>query len=850
MRTEEPMASAGRTGARAATRPHVLHRIRVRSSLLTLAIGLALACSPRAAGAISGALDPGFGSSGILSLPVASGANADEAYAAAVDDQGRIVAAGYAAETPQVIAAVRLLPTGALDTSFAGSGMRKISAGTRARGLAVVVQPDEKIVIAGYAAVAGAEGFAVVRLLDDGTLDPDFGDAGVVTTPFGTRDARAHAVALQADGKIVLAGWSRNSANRDVALARYDEHGDLDPEFGDGGTLVLPVGTSNDEAHAVAVQDDQRIVIAGFAVDGNEYDVLVARLLDDGTLDPEFNETGVNRVAFADGEEAAHAIALDTSERILVAGEAHLDGVRHIALARLGTNGVLDPSFGNGGKVTTLVGELAVARAIALSTRGRPVVAGRARVTGSKTDFAVARYASNGTLDPTFDGDGVVTFALGDKNDEAFAAVLHEDDGVVLAGSTRSGSNTNFGFARLFVDDCGDGVLDPNEQCDLGIGAGDSCCSLTCTLVSAGEVCRAAAGTCDFAESCDGVSAECPADVVVDAGVSCRASGGVCDLEEQCNGVAPQCPADQHVGAGTVCRAGSDLCDAAETCNGVADDCPVDQLAALGATCRPAAGGCDPAELCDGATAQCPADALSPEGTVCRAVADACDLAEACDGLTSACPGDDGLPDGDGDGTCDEQDLCLETPDPAQGDGDGDGIGDACDACTNGVEITNGVAKIGGLLTPPGDDNLRMTGTVTFATVPALAPAVHGARVVLTGPDGTVLFDVAVPPGTFSDETRTGWRSSGGGKVLLFKSPTLIGGLVRKVKLTRAVTPGRYHYKITGQAADLTSLAALTALDVTVTIDPSPAVVSLCGEIALDDPGCALNEDGSTLVCR
>jgi len=817
----------------------------------TLAIGLALACRPEPAAAFSGTLDPGFASSGTLSHPAATGANLDEAFAATVDGDGRILAAGYVTEPGQLIAVVRLQPNGSLDSSFAGTGTRKVGVGTRARGLAIAVQPDDdKIVIAGYAAVGGAEAFAVVRLLTDGNLDPDFGDGGIVTTPFGTRDARAQALALQDDGKIVTAGWSRNSANRDVALARYDADGNLDPDFGDGGQLTLPAGTGNDEAWAIALSSDERIVIAGYAIDGSEYDVLVARLLDDGALDPSFNGTGLNRVAFADGVETARGLAIDAGDRILVAGDARIDGVRHFALARLGTDGVLDPSFGNGGKVTTLIGEFAEARAIALSTRGRPLVAGRARMSGTETDFAVARYSSNGLLDPTFGTGGLVTFPIGDRNDDAFAIAMHEADGVVVAGSTRSGSNTNFGFARLLVDDCGDGFLDPNEDCDLGAGSGDTCCSTTCTILAAASGCREAAGSCDVAEVCDGVSPACPADVVIDAGVSCHASGGVCDVEEKCNGLAPQCPADQHVTAGTVCRAGSDLCDAAEACDGISDDCPVDQLAAAGATCRPAAGGCDPAELCDGATAQCPADELSAAGTACRAVADACDVAEACDGSSVACPTDDGLPDGDGDGTCDEQDVCLETPDPAQSDGDGDGIGDACDACTNGVQITNAVAKIGGVLTPPGDDTLRLTGTLTFSPVPTLAPAVHGARVVLAGPGGAILYDVSIPPGTYSDETRTGWRSSGGGKVLLFKSPTLVGGLVRKVKLTRAVTPGRYHVKITGQDADLTSMASLQSLDVIVTVDPSPAVVDLCGEVALDEPGCAPNEDGSTLVCR
>ena len=851
MRIDHPTASTAGDRPPIAVRDAAQKRQRSRCvRLVALAIALALLVAPTGARALSGGLDPGFGSGGLLSLPVAPGAALDEAYAVVVDGDDRIVAAGFASDGKELAAVVRLLPNGNLDSSFAGSGTLKVEIGTRARALAVAFQDDGKIVVAGYAAVSGSERFAVVRVLESGLPDPDFGTDGVVTTPFGTRDARAQAVVVQADGRIVVAGWARNTSNRDVVLARYDESGALDPDFGDGGTLALAPNDGNEEAWALALQDDQRIVVAGYDVEGGEYDTLVLRLLDDGSLDPDFADGGSLRIPFATGDETARGVAIDASGRIVVAGDANIGGTPHIAVARLDEDGVLDATFGNGGKVVTLVGEHAQARAVALSSRGRVLVAGRARLPNAATqmDFVAARYSTTGALDPTFGTDGAVTIPIGGKVDDAFGIALHEADGVVLAGSTRTGGNTNFGFARLLIDDCGDGFLDPNEECDPGIGGGASCCSTSCAILDAGSVCRATAGTCDVAETCDGVATSCPADVVIDAGVSCRASTGVCDLEEQCDGTAPACPADAHVTAGTVCRAGTDLCDASETCDGATGDCPADQLSLAGATCRAAAGGCDVAELCDGTTAVCPADAIAEAGSVCRAAADDCDVVESCDGLSVACPTDVGLPDGDGDGTCDEQDVCADVSDPSQADGDGDGIGDACDACTSGVGVTNAVAKIGGILTPPGDDTLRITGTLTFPTVPTLTPATHGARIVLTDGSGAVLHDVTLPPGASTDETPAGWRSMRGGKVLLFKSPTLVGGVLRKMKLTRALTPGRYHVKITGDGADLTSLASQAALGVLISVNPTTPIVTLCGEVALQS--CAPNTEGETLVCR
>jgi hypothetical protein len=113
-------------------------------------------------------------------------------------------------------------------------------------------------------------------------------------------------------------------------------------------------------------------------------------------------------------------------------------------------------------------------------------------------------------------------------------------------------------------------------------------------------------------------------------------------------------------------------------------------------------------------------------------------VVESCDGVSVACPTDAGLPDGDGDGTCDEQDVCADVADPSQADGDGDGLGDACDACTNGVGVTNAVAKIGGIPTPPGDDTLRVTGTLTFPSVPTLSFWSGHPRKVVSAAGGMV----------------------------------------------------------------------------------------------------------------
>ena len=121
--------------------------------------------------------------------------------------------------------------------------------------------------------------------------------------------------------------------------------------------------------------------------------------------------------------------------------------------------------------------------------------------------------------------------------------------------------------------------------------------------------------------------------------------------------------------------------------------------------CRPEAGACDLAERCDGVSITCPFDAFMDSLAVCRPAVDACDVEESCTGSSAGCPEDTGLPDGDGDGTCDLDDSCPAMSDPLQADADGDGIGDACDPCSNflSVRATKPTLSITKLATPPGD---------------------------------------------------------------------------------------------------------------------------------------------------
>ncbi len=292
-------------------------------------------------------------------------------------------------------------------------------------------------------------------------------------------------------------------------------------------------------------------------------------------------------------------------------------------------------------------------------------------------------------------------------------------------GSPARNAASDGHFVTVTLSACGDGIVEPGEQCDLGTaqnGTPGSCCTSTCTLVPSGTVCRPAAGVCDQAETCDGTQPTCPPDVFLGStggSFVCRPAAGPCDVAEVCDGTGPDCPPDQFEGPLTVCRPAAGPCDVAELCTGASPSCPADTFAPPTTVCRPAAGPCDVAETCTGTSAACPADGLEPSGTVCRPAAGPCDVAEVCTGTSPACPADtkstgvcraasgpcdvaetcDGihddcpadavLPAGTvcraAHGVCDVPEVCDGTtktcpPDTFQ-DTDGDGVGDGCDNC-------------------------------------------------------------------------------------------------------------------------------------------------------------------------
>jgi uncharacterized delta-60 repeat protein len=386
-----------------------------------------------------GSLDSGFGMSGKVTTDFFGGD--DTAFAIAIQSDGKIVIAGSASnnQTGSHFALARYNPDGSLDSGFGTGGKVATNFSGTSGAFALVIQPDGKLVAAGSQTAEQIEeesfntssDFLLVRYQPDGTPDSGFGSAGIVTTDFGSVVENhpsdcgessgpwpvsdfARAIVLQPDNKIVVAGVTRKvfscvTSDR-FALARYSTDGTLDAAFGTGGLVISDISLDNEPnvANAVAIQGDGRVLAAGTISNINstgDDSFAVARFNTDGTLDSGFGTAGVTTTDFSgDGSgDTANGVAIQPDGKIIAVGYSGISGTNFtdFALARYNPEGSLDPAFGNGGKVTTDIGTSDQAYAVAIQPDGKIVVAGDSDNHSEGGVFALARYLTSNVNTPT-----------------------------------------------------------------------------------------------------------------------------------------------------------------------------------------------------------------------------------------------------------------------------------------------------------------------------------------------------------------------------------------------------------------------------------------------------------------
>ena len=434
-----------------------IRKTMVRSALLA---GAALIVSSGPAMAQAGKLDPTFGVAGVFTNSLGT-----LLTVAAVESDGKIVVGG---EISPEAAVVRLNTNGTLDSTFGTGGAVSISfpgddfGGAQVIGLAI--QSDGKIVAAisnfqqGFGPL-----FILARLNVNGSLDTTFGSGGIVETQVGPSGgsfgAVASVLALQPDGKILLAGLNSELTGASGALARYDASGQLDNTFGNGGVAATLLAAPT----AIALQPDGKILLAaggnvvGFGsaappVSLAQVAGIISRYNANGSLDTSFGISGQAASAVVAGAMAVQTGGGCSSDcKILVGGTVvtslsinNGNGIG-FGLARFNSNGSVDTNFGQGGAVATSFSLNATQPnaslfALALQSNGDIVAAGSvvtsAPFSPQTADFALARYTSNGGLDSSFGLGGKVTTAFGNNQASIYGLALESDGKIVAVGTS------------------------------------------------------------------------------------------------------------------------------------------------------------------------------------------------------------------------------------------------------------------------------------------------------------------------------------------------------------------------------------------------------------------------------
>ncbi len=424
-------------------------RRRCRPGILAAVLGLGLACS--AALAAPGDPDPTFNRRGIVTTAFATGSAS--ASAIAMQDDQKVLVGGRAEQADHFgteFALTRYLPNGQLDPDFDGDGRLTFGIGPESAIAAVVLQEDGRIVAAGWTGDHMSNySFAVARFLTSGAPDPEFGSGGSVVIDFGPASEHARTVALDGD-RIVVAGIAYNGSNYDFGVVRLLADGTPDLSFDGDGRRTIDLFGAEDDVYALAVQDDRKLLIGGTGNVGIEGHMTLVRLQEEGANDPEFDEDGIAVLEVGIGSRV-QAIAVLGDDRILVGGLTVIPvgtfWQQDFVVARFGSEGAPDPGFGEGdGYVTTAIGEANdILQALAIQSDGKILAAGHTS-TRRDADFALVRYASDGTLDAGFGRGGMRTLNIGRAGrrgksiDLAYAIALQADGRSLLAGVTNTGS--------------------------------------------------------------------------------------------------------------------------------------------------------------------------------------------------------------------------------------------------------------------------------------------------------------------------------------------------------------------------------------------------------------------------
>ena len=373
--------------------------------------------------------------------------------------------------------AVECVDSGSLDRSFDTDGKAvndNAAGGSGAdEGLSITTLAGGKVLVAGYSWNGTDDDMVIWRYTDNGTLDTSFGTGGIVVNDNaagGNGADHGVSITVDANGKILVAGYSWNGTDDDMAIWRYTGNGTLDTTFGTGGIVVqddAAGGTGADRGASVTVDANGRILVAGYSWNGTDDDMVIWRYNGDGTLDTSFDTDGMvvhNSAAGGNGADHGWSVSTAANGKIVVAGDSWNGANSDMVIWRYNGDGTLDTSFDTDGIVVddNAAGGTSgndSGQAVITDANGKILVTGYSNHNPFDSDLAIWRYNGDGTLDTGFDTDGIVSHnnaAGGFGNDWGQSITIDANGRILVTGSSDYGAD----FTMVIWRYNSDGSLD------------------------------------------------------------------------------------------------------------------------------------------------------------------------------------------------------------------------------------------------------------------------------------------------------------------------------------------------------------------------------------------------------